>query len=156
MTSYAASDPEGRGVTWSLAGEDAAAFSLSATGTLAFVTPPDYETPADADADNRYTLTIQAADPGRALGTLNVEIVVTDDKDESAVGRDDPGSNGSIVRRYDSDANGVIDRDEVLAAAFDYFDDLITREQVYEVIYSYFAVSAQLGAADVDADKGRA
>ena len=136
VTSYTANDPEGREVTWSLAGDDAGVFSLSATATLAFDRPPDYETPDDADMDNRYTLTVQATDAGGALGTLNVEIVVSNDEGES------------IVRHYDSDRDGVIDREEVLAAAFDYFQDLITKEEVYEVIYTYFAVSGQLKAVD--------
>ena len=136
VASYTASDPEGGEVTWSLVGDDAEVCSLSATGTLAFDRPPDYETPDDADMDNRYRLTVQATDAGGALGTLNVEIVVSDDEGES------------IVRHYDSDRNGVIDREEVLAAAFDYFQDLITKDEVYEVIHTYFAVSAQLRAVD--------
>ena len=44
-----------------------------------------------------------------------------------------------IVSRYDSDGNGVIDREEVLDAVEDYFDGLITREEVLDVIESFFA-----------------
>jgi hypothetical protein len=48
-----ASDPEGA-VTYSIAGgADAALFTIDATtGALAFVTAPNFETPADAGADN--------------------------------------------------------------------------------------------------------
>ena len=71
VASYTAADPEGGEVTWSLAGDDAGVFSLSATGTLAFELPPDYETPDDADSDNRYRLTVQATDSGGAQGALD-------------------------------------------------------------------------------------
>ena len=128
--SYTAVDPEGGGVAWSLAGDDAGVFSLSATGTLAFDRPPDYETPEDADSDNRYLLTVQATDAGGELGALDMEVVITDDEDESIIGT------------YDMDRNGTIDRPEALAAAFDYFEDLITMEEVMEVVHHYFAAGA--------------
>ena len=124
--SYAANDPEGGDLTWSLAGDDAGVFSLSATGTLAFNMPPDYETPEDADSDNRYLLTVQATDAGGVAGALDVEVVITDDEHES------------IVRVYDVDRNGIIDKSEVLAAASDYFEDLITKEEAIEVLQDYF------------------
>ena len=128
--SYTAVDPEGGAVVWSLAGDDAGVFSLSATGTLAFDRPPDYETPEDADSDNRYLLTVQATDAGGELGALDMEVVITDDEDESIIGT------------YDMDRNGAIDKPEALAAAFDYFEDLITMEEVMEVVRHYFAVGA--------------
>ena len=128
--SYTAVDPEGGGVAWSLAGDDAGVFSLSATGTLAFDRPPDYETPEDADSDNRYLLTVQATDAGGELGALDMEVIITDDEDESIIGT------------YDIDRNGTIDKPEALAAAFDYFEDLITMEEVMEVVRHYFAVGA--------------
>ena len=52
--------------------------------------------------------------------------MITDDEDESA------------IRHYDSDRNSIIDRPEALAAAFDYFEDLITNEEVLEVIQLLF------------------
>ena len=41
--------------------------------------------------------------------------------------------------RYDANENGVIDRDEVIAAIVDYFDDRITRDETIAVIELYFA-----------------
>ena len=41
--------------------------------------------------------------------------------------------------RYDTDENGVIDRDEVVAAIIDYFDDRITRDETIAVIRLYFS-----------------
>ena len=127
VASYTAVDPESGEVTWSLAGDDAGVFSLSATGTLAFELPPDYETPDDADSDNRYRLTVQATDSGGVLGALDLEIVITDDEDES------------IVRHYDVDRNGIIDRPEVVAAVVDYFDGVVSKEEAIAVVTVYFA-----------------
>ena len=58
VATYTYNGPESP--TWAVGGADAAAFSISATGVLTFDTPPDYETPTDADGDNIYAVTIQA------------------------------------------------------------------------------------------------
>ena len=55
-------DP-GDSVAYSLSGTDANFFSIDASsGALTFVNPPDYEQPADADANNVYELVITATD----------------------------------------------------------------------------------------------
>ena len=55
-------DP-GDSVAYSLSGTDANLFSIdSSSGALTFVNPPDYEQPADADANNVYELAITATD----------------------------------------------------------------------------------------------
>ena len=74
---YSATDPDGDGVTWSIAGTDAARFSISENGELAFKSPPDYEAPNDANTDNVYEVTVRASD-GNLASTLDVEITVTD------------------------------------------------------------------------------
>ena len=45
-------------------GADAALFRFgeAARGALSFVTPPDYETPGDADGDNRYRVEVAVSD----------------------------------------------------------------------------------------------
>ena len=73
---YSAVDPEGSAVSLSLSGDDAAAFSFAGT-VLVFVSPPDFESPADADGDNVYDVTVEASD-GAVTGTLDVEVTVTD------------------------------------------------------------------------------
>ena len=40
---------------------------------------------------------------------------------------------------HDDDGNGTINRPEVIGAVEDYFDGLITREQVIAVIALYFS-----------------
>ncbi|MEM9062531.1 MAG: Ig-like domain-containing protein, partial [Pseudomonadota bacterium] len=73
-------DAENDPVTYSIAGgPDAGLFSVdSVTGELSFNDPPDFEAPADSDANNTYFVDITVAD---ALGsnTQRVEINVTND-----------------------------------------------------------------------------
>ena len=73
---YTASDPESGTITWSLAGEDAAAFVI-ASGTLSFAMTPDFEAPADTGRDNVYHVSVQASD-GANSGTRTVRVTVTD------------------------------------------------------------------------------
>ena len=73
---YTASDPESGTITWSLAGEDAAAFAI-ASGTLSFVMTPDFEAPADTGRDNVYHVSVQASD-GANSRALNVRVTITD------------------------------------------------------------------------------
>lgn len=83
-----AADPDGDAVSFSIAGgEDAARFSIGAnSGLLSFVSAPDFEAPADADADNIYRATLRAAD-GVASAALDVEIQVLDKISEFRVRR---------------------------------------------------------------------
>ena len=76
---YSAVDPEGSSVFWSLSGDDAALFVITNRSGLLFldfVTPPDFESPADADGDNVYDVTVEAFD-GAGTGMLDVEVTVT-------------------------------------------------------------------------------
>lgn len=60
---------------------DASLFSLDGnTGLLRFVAPPDFETPRDADRNNRYELVIGVAD-GRALTAVPLTVTVLDGAD---------------------------------------------------------------------------
>ena len=54
-------------MTYAIAGgEDQTHFDIdSSSGELTFITSPDYESPADADEDNVYQVTV-AATGGRA------------------------------------------------------------------------------------------
>ena len=90
VATYSAVDPEGSAVTWDLSGDDAAHFYWIVTNGRyslfvlpAFVLPsvvrslPDVESPADADSDNVYEVTVEASD-GSTTGTLQVEVTITD------------------------------------------------------------------------------
>ena len=49
------------------------------------------------------------------------------------------GSQQSLKSRYDANNDDVIDRDEALAAVVDYFDGLITRDEVLEIVALFFS-----------------
>ncbi|HZX76639.1 PQQ-dependent sugar dehydrogenase [Lysobacter sp.] len=73
-----ATDPDGSAVTYSLSGgADQARFRITSSGALSFFSPPDFETPADANADNIYLVTITASD-GSQTTALNLTVTVTD------------------------------------------------------------------------------
>jgi glucose/arabinose dehydrogenase len=74
----AASDAEGNALTFSISGgSDAALFQITAAGALSFKTAPDFETPADADRNNVYEVTLTVSD-GQASATQVLRVAVTD------------------------------------------------------------------------------
>ena len=84
MATLTATDADADSLTWSIpagtgGGADAASFTLSQAGVLAFTAAPDYETPDDADADNVYEVTVQVSDGSdsdRAELLVTVENVI--------------------------------------------------------------------------------
>ena len=75
---YAATDPEGRNITYRLMGPDASKFQLSASRVLSFKEEPDYEMPGDANRDKVYEVTVRAND-GTLTADRMVKITVTDE-----------------------------------------------------------------------------
>ena len=80
VTTLTATDVNGDPLTWTIpagaaGGADAAQFTLSSAGVLAFATAPDYEVPADVDADNIYEVTVQVSD-GTTPVTADLEVTV--------------------------------------------------------------------------------
>ncbi len=75
-----AQDPEGAALTYAIAGgADAARFTIDpGSGVLSFVAAPNFEAPADANADNRYVVTVTATDPGGAAAEQALTVAVTD------------------------------------------------------------------------------
>ena len=69
---YMAAGPDAASATWSLSGADMGDFMISSTGVLTFRSSPDFETPADANTDNTYMVTVEAND-----GTNTVMKAVT-------------------------------------------------------------------------------
>ena len=66
-------------ITYRLSGDDASLFSInSSTGVIAFNSPPDYENPTDADANNSYVVTVSATDEASNTSTQALTITVTD------------------------------------------------------------------------------
>ena len=96
-------------------------------GELEFSDAPNYEMPLDADGDNVYEVTVQATDTSDDTGTLDVAVTVTDAEDDGMVGK------------YDMDWDKLIDKDEAADSVADYFSELITKEEVLEVVNQYIA-----------------
>ena len=70
-------------VSWAiLGGSDAGRFTIgAASGTLTFLTAPDYEAPIDADGNNTYVVIVQATDANgyTSQQTVTVTVVNLDD-----------------------------------------------------------------------------
>lgn len=78
--SAAAEDPDGDALIFALDGTDASHFSIdSSSGEVAFASPPDFESPLDADGDNVYEFNLEVRDPRGASDRLSVTISVTDE-----------------------------------------------------------------------------
>ena len=71
------------GDTWTLAGTDASAFSITG-GRLRFTAAPDHESPSDSGTNNVYDVTVQVTD-GTTPETLAVAVTVTDVNEPGAV-----------------------------------------------------------------------
>ncbi|HEY0623070.1 PQQ-dependent sugar dehydrogenase [Sphingomonas sp.] len=82
-----ASDPDGNPLTFSIAGgADAARFTITPVGALAFAPPPNFELPADADRDNVYQVQLRVSD-GSLSATQDVTVTVTNSREGIAVRR---------------------------------------------------------------------
>ncbi len=79
---YAATDPEGDTIDWSLPDTDFETdwddFRISMNGILRFASPPDYENPQGGEDDdsNAYKVTVRASD-GNLSDEIDVTIIVT-------------------------------------------------------------------------------
>ena len=107
-------------ITYSLSGADAALFSVDErTGQIRVregVT-------LDRGVGQSYTVNLTATD---SAGFGAIIVIVVEVAEASH-------------HRYDANRNGVIDRDEVIAAVRDYFAGLIEKDDVIEIIKLYFA-----------------
>ena len=99
------SDPEGRSLTQSITGgEDQDQFAISVSGTLDFVTLPDYENPGDQGADNNYQLVVTASD-GTNQTSQNISISLINVMEARVVDGPVSGSQVFIDENGDSIAN---------------------------------------------------
>ena len=66
--------------TWTLDGDDRSDFNIGRSdGMLTFRATPDFDNPADADRNNIYEITVNAAIAGEDPLSMDVTITVTDD-----------------------------------------------------------------------------
>ena len=71
-----ATDADGDDVSLSVTGVDASAFTISDSGTLSFVTAPDFANPSDVNGDNVYMIVLEATDGERVTASNQIEITV--------------------------------------------------------------------------------
>lgn len=82
VTTVSGSDADGDSLTYSLSGADAASFTLASSGgALAFSAAPDFENPADDNADNVYEVTVSVSD-GSLSDSESFSVTVTDVLDD--------------------------------------------------------------------------
>ena len=108
LYTYRATDPEGGGVTWHLAGDDSSAFDINETGVLTFNDSPDYEDPADADDDNVYQVTVVARDEQGNDRNLEVTVTVTNLTDGLPISIT---GTAQVGRTLTADTSGIADKD---------------------------------------------
>ncbi len=93
-------------IRWSLVGEDAEFFSISRTGELSFLAPPDHEDPVDSDSDSVYDLGVYAAS-GTSTGLLPVTVTVANENEPPEVFGPVrvrlAGNSGTLVGTYSYD-----------------------------------------------------
>ncbi len=101
VTSVDDSDSEGAGLTYSLsptlASFDNGLFSLAADGNLSFLSAPDFESPDDANRDNRYVLQVTVTDSGGLTDSQDIVVTVTGVIDEvPTITSDGGGATASV------------------------------------------------------------
>ena len=81
---------------WSIVGgNDSGRFTIDGNGVVTFVTPPDFETPADSDTNNVYVLVIEATDSNGIRQTQTITVNVTDLADTPPVITGPGGATGT-------------------------------------------------------------
>ena len=76
VASFSASDPEGDRISWSDESTDAGDFTISASGTLRFSYPPDFENPRDSNTNNLYVVRVKATDNGSPAKSATRTVLV--------------------------------------------------------------------------------
>ncbi|MBI5825840.1 MAG: cadherin domain-containing protein [Chloroflexi bacterium] len=101
VTTLTATDPDaGTIYTYSIAGgADADDFSMDgSSGALTFATPPDFESPADGDANNVYEVIVQAADGAGGTDSQTITVTVNAANDNNpAISSDGGGETASLT-----------------------------------------------------------
>jgi hypothetical protein len=79
VTTVTSTDVDGGAPTYTISGgADAALFAIDpATGALSFIVAPDFDSPADADADNAYEVQVSVADGNGGSDVQDITVSVT-------------------------------------------------------------------------------
>ena len=137
VATYSLAGPESDSGRWmTLGGADAGDFRISNSGVLTFARTPDFETPADADMNNVYMVTLTATDSERNTAMRDVVVTVTDVEDTTTV------IGGTLLERYDTNPmNGLIDQGEMRVAVGHFFaaSPQLTTEEMRKLVSIYFS-----------------
>ncbi len=107
----AATDPDGDALAYAISGgADAGRFSITASGQLSFVAPPNFDLAADADGDNVYQVQLRVSDASLSA-TLALAVTVTNSREGIAVTRVATGfSDPAAIAPVSADAALVAER----------------------------------------------
>ena len=106
VQTFTLSDQDASSGGWTLSGDDAGDFAISAGGALSFKSSPNYEDAADANGDNVYNVTVN-----RAGGSLDVTVMVTNVDEGGSVSINDlQPQAGESVSATASDPDGSLER----------------------------------------------
>ena len=108
VTNIIATDTNNRPVSYSITdGRDKDLFSISLSGQLEFIVAPNFESPSDDDAKNKYDITLSAS---AGENTSIVEVIISvEDAFEGRVGHE--AISGAVVF-IDSNSNFKLDDSE--------------------------------------------
>ncbi|WP_106746580.1 ExeM/NucH family extracellular endonuclease [Yoonia maritima] len=105
----------GANLTYDLSGDDAALFTINAdTGEISFASSPDFEAPADANADNVYEITITVTDEFGAADSADLSVSINDIWDPIALSQGfETEATGGFYTAADTDGSVLADGAEV-------------------------------------------
>ena len=111
VAAYSAGTAEN--LTWTLSGADAAKFFIDEPGgVLRFKTPPDFESAEDADADNVYAVTVEAAGSAadsRTSQAVSITVTDTDEPGTLAIASGNQPRLGEALTANPADVDGIVD-----------------------------------------------
>jgi len=137
-------DPENSSLSYSLSdGADRELFEISSTGSINFIAAPDFEAPTDADANNRYDLTVELSDSQGATDSQSMVVTVTNAVEGRVV--DGPLSDSLVF--IDLNNNLAADADEPTAKT-----DSLGYFQLPEPVIDDIARLVALGGTDINTD----
>ena len=106
VAEYTAAGPNTANLRWRLTGADASDFSINSSGVLTFRSSPNYESPADANRDNTYEVSVTGSS-GNIQDTLLVTVDVANVDEEGSVTLSPTrGSVGGQITATLNDADG--------------------------------------------------
>ncbi len=127
------SDVDNDTLTYSLTGADANLFSVDADGNISFIASPNFSSPGDTNADNRYQFDFVATDADGLTASTEISIFVLN---ISPKGQAIDGYLVGATVWVDLDGDGIKDENEPetttdKTGAFEFTDDIPADTNIY-------------------------